>query len=65
MCIQRWFFKKEDIGFIAEDVIDIVPSKDHKQIRHIEIISVLTKIVKEQDKKIRELERKIGWTINQ
>ena len=46
MCIQRWFFKKEDIGFIAEDVIDIVPSKDHKQIRHIEIISVLTKIVK-------------------
>ncbi len=25
-----------------------------------EIISVLTKIVKEQDKKIRELERKIG-----
>ena len=26
-------------------------SKDHKQIRYIEIISVLTKIVKEQDKK--------------
>ena len=45
---------------IAEDVIYIVPSKDHKQIRYIEIISVLTKIVKEQDKKIRELERKIG-----
>ena len=39
--------------------------RDHKQIRYIEIISVLTKIVKEQDKKIRELERKIGWTINQ
>ena len=52
--------KKENIGFIAEDVPDIVSSKDHKQIRYIEIISVLTKIVKEQDKKIRELERKIG-----
>jgi hypothetical protein len=52
---------KKKILVIAEDVIDIVPSKDHKQIRYIEIISVLTKIVKEQqDKKIRELERKIG-----
>jgi Chaperone of endosialidase len=29
--------KKENIGFIAEDVIDIVPSKDHTQIRYIEI----------------------------
>ena len=34
--------------------------KDHKQIRYIQIISVLTKIVKEQDKKMRELEEKLG-----
>ena len=42
--------KKKILDLLLRDVIDIVPSKDHKQIRYIEIISVLTKIVKEQDK---------------
>jgi Chaperone of endosialidase len=49
----------QNIGFIAEDVPDIVSDKDHKQVRYMEIISALTKVVKEQQKKIDKLENKL------
>ena len=49
--------KKENIGFIAEDVPDIISSDDHKSVRYLEIISALTKVVKEQEKRIMELEK--------
>jgi hypothetical protein len=45
--------KKENIGFIAEQVPDIVSDKDHKSVRYMEIISALTKVVKEQKKNNR------------
>ena len=51
--------KKENIGFIAEDVPDIVSDKDHKSVRYMEIISALTKVVKEQQKDIKKLEEKL------
>jgi len=51
--------QEENIGFIAEQVPDIISSDDHKQVRYMEIISALTKVVKEQGKRIEELERKI------
>jgi Chaperone of endosialidase len=51
--------KRENIGFIAEDVPDIVSDEDHKSVRYMEIISALTKIVKEQEERIQELENKI------
>ena len=50
--------KKENIGFIAEDVPDIVSSEDHKSVRYMEIISALTKVVKEQEKRIDGIEKK-------
>ncbi len=49
--------KRENIGFIAEDVPDIVSNEDHKGVRYLEIISALTKVVKEQEKRIMELEK--------
>jgi hypothetical protein len=53
--------KKENIGFIAEDVPDIVSSEDHKQVRYMEIISALTtKVVKEQQKEINESKGKFN-----
>ena len=42
--------KRENIGFIAEQVPDIITDDDHKSVRYIEIISALTKVVKEQEK---------------
>ena len=45
---------------IAENVPDIVSNNDHKTVRYMEIISALTKVVKEQEKKIEELESKIS-----
>jgi Chaperone of endosialidase len=51
--------KKENIGFIAEDVPDIVSDKDHKQVRYMEIISALTKVVKELKNEVDELKEKI------
>jgi len=51
--------KRENIGFIAEEVPDVIASKDHKQVRYMEIISALTKVVKEQQKEIENLKEHI------
>jgi hypothetical protein len=52
--------KKETIGFIAEDVPDVVESNDHKQVHYIGIISAMTKIVQEQQRAIEELKVEIN-----
>jgi Chaperone of endosialidase len=61
---MKFFFKddpskKQNIGFIAEQVPDIVSSEDHKQVRYMEIISALTKVVKEQQKELDKLKQEI------
>lgn len=47
---------KEDkhVGFIAEDVPDLVATKDRKGLSPMDIVAVLTKVVKEQQKTIAE-----------
>ena len=52
---------KEDFcaGFIAEDVPDLVATKDRKHISSIDIVAVLTKVVKEQQKEIKEQQKTI------
>ena len=56
------FYYKSDeqkdlhIGFIAEDVPDLVATSDRKGLSSMDIVAVLTKVVQQQQKKIEELE---------
>jgi len=46
-------------GFIAEDVPDLVASKDRKGLSSMDIVAVLTRVVQEQQKTISDLSEKI------
>jgi len=52
---------KEDeyIGFIAEDVPDLVASKDRRGLSSMDIVAVLTRVLQGQQKKIEELEARL------
>jgi len=52
--------KRENIRFIAKNVSDIISSSNRKSVRYLKIISVLTKEVKEQEKRIEDLESRIN-----
>jgi hypothetical protein len=43
------------VGFIAEDVPELVATKERKGLSPMDIVAVLTKVVKEQDKTIESL----------
>lgn len=47
------------IGFIAEDVPDLVATNDRQSLSTMDIVAVLTKVVQEQQKKIEELEARL------
>jgi hypothetical protein len=53
---------KEDecVGFIAEDVPDLVATKERKGMSPMDIAAVLTKVVQEQQKTIAELNKRIA-----
>ncbi len=53
---------KEDkhVGFIAEDVPELVAMKDRKGLSAMDIVAVLTKVVQEQQKTIAELKKKVS-----
>jgi hypothetical protein len=58
------FNYKEDleeqcIGFIAEDVPDLVATNDRKGMSAMDVVAVLTKVVQEQQKTISELKKEI------
>ena len=46
----------EYVGFIAEDVPDLVATKDRKGLSPMDIVAVLTKVVQEQQERIEALE---------
>lgn len=46
---------EKHVGFIAEDVPDLVAMKDHKTLSPLDIVAVLTKVVQEQQKTIDDL----------
>ena len=59
------FNYKEDpgerhLGFIAEDVPDLVARKDRKGLSSMDIVAVLTSVVKQQQKTISELAEKVA-----
>ncbi len=47
------------VGFIAEDVPDLVASIDKKTLNPLEIVGLLTKVVKDQQNTIEELQKRI------
>jgi hypothetical protein len=51
---------QKHVGFIAEDVPDIMASKDRKGVSPMDFVSVLTKVVQEQQKIIDGLSEKIS-----
>ena len=48
------------VGFIAEDVPELVASKDRKGMSSMDVVAVLTKVVQEQQKTIAELSKKMS-----
>ena len=51
---------EEYIGFIAEDVPDLVATKDRKGLSPMDIVAVLTKVVKEQQEIINEKDSRLA-----
>ncbi|MCP5050722.1 MAG: tail fiber domain-containing protein [bacterium] len=47
------------VGFIAEDVPELVATKSRKSIGAMDVIAVLTKVVQEQQKTIEKLEKRL------
>ncbi len=52
--------EQKHVGFIAEDVPDLVALNGRKALSPLDIIAVLTKVVQEQDKTIAELSKKLN-----
>jgi hypothetical protein len=60
----KYNFKKDPlkdltVGFIAEDVPDLVATKDKKALSPLEIVAVLTKVVQEQQALVAKLSERI------
>jgi len=51
---------QQHVGFIAEDVPSLVATTDRRGISEMDIVGVLTKVVKEQDKTIESLSEKLS-----
>jgi hypothetical protein len=60
----RFKYKKdkedEYLGFIAEDVPELVASKDRKGMSPMDVVAVLTKVAQEQQKTILDLQKRIA-----
>ena len=52
--------KEECVGFIAENVPDLVATGDRKGMNPMDVVAVLTKVVQEQQKTLSELKKKIA-----
>lgn len=52
--------EEKHVGFIVEDVPDIVASKDRKGLSPMDIVALLTKVIQEQQKTISELSEKVS-----
>ncbi len=50
---------EESVGFIAEEVPDLVSTNSRKSLSPMDVVAVLTKVIQEQQKAIEELSRKV------
>ncbi len=51
--------QEQHVGFIAEDVPDLVAKADHTAVSSMDVVAVLTKVVQEQQRTIAELTAKV------
>lgn len=51
--------KRQNIGFIAEEVPDVFATSDHKSVVLMDIIGVLTTVVQKQQKEAAELQKQV------
>ncbi len=51
--------EEQYVGFIAEDVPELVAMKDRKGLNPMDIVAMLTKVVQEQQKALLELKEEI------
>jgi hypothetical protein len=52
--------EERHVGFIAEDVPDLIATKDRKGLSPMDIVALLTKVIQEQQKTISELSEKVS-----
>jgi hypothetical protein len=52
--------KEESLGFIAEDVPDLVATEGRTSISTMDVVAVLTKVVQAQQQKISQLEKQLN-----
>jgi hypothetical protein len=50
---------EESVGFIAEEVPNLVATNSRKSLSPMDVVAVLTKVIQEQQKAIEELSRKV------
>ncbi len=59
----KYNYKKDSgetyVGFIAEDVPELVATKDRKGMSSMDVVAVLTKVVQEQQATIDKLTRRL------
>jgi hypothetical protein len=51
------------VGFIAEDVPDLVANRDRQTLSTMDVVAVLTKVVQAQQRKIEELETRLDEAV--
>jgi hypothetical protein len=51
---------ERNVGFIAEDVPDLVASADRKALSPMELVAVLTRVVQDQDRRLAEQEQRLA-----
>nr|MBP8846493.1 tail fiber domain-containing protein [Thermoanaerobaculia bacterium]MBP9826711.1 tail fiber domain-containing protein [Thermoanaerobaculia bacterium] len=49
----------QQVGFIAEDVPDLVATEDHRGLSAMDVVAVLTGVVKQQQRTIETLEARL------
>jgi hypothetical protein len=47
-------YKKEYLGFIAEELPELIATADHKRVKPLDVITVLAKVVKDQQRMLQE-----------
>jgi hypothetical protein len=52
--------EENHVGFVAEDVPDLVATQDRKGLSPMDIVAVLTKVVQEQQKTMQEQQKAIS-----
>ena len=51
---------EQQLGFIAEDVPDLVATDGRKSVAPMDFVAVLTKVTQEQDRRVKELEKSVA-----